>query len=107
MKRCAGIAALALAIGCGTFVPVVDVSSLSAQQRRDMLEIEILPLETKPDRPFRILGAIEAYSCKHWIWDPPASRSNALEQLRYRAFELGATAIVEVTFDISVIVAPH
>ncbi len=45
------------------------------------------------------LGPVEAYSCKHLLWDPPASKGNALQQLRVKAAQMQADAIMDVNFD--------
>ena len=42
---------------------------------------------------------IKAYSCKLLLSDPPASKGDALKQLRLKALEMGANGIVDVTFD--------
>lgn len=44
------------------------------------------------------LGSVTAYSCKHLLWDPPATRSDATNQLKLKAYRMGADAVVEVTF---------
>ena len=45
------------------------------------------------------LGPIEAYSCKNFIIDPPASGGDALQQLRVKAVQMEAGAIIDVNFD--------
>ena len=45
------------------------------------------------------LGDITAYSCKHMMRDPPASKADALTQLRLKALGMKANGIIDVTFD--------
>jgi hypothetical protein len=45
------------------------------------------------------LGPLEAYSCKNLIFDPPASKGDALQQLRVKAAQMEADAIIDVNFD--------
>lgn len=41
-----------------------------------------------------ILGTVNATSCKHLMWEPNASLDNCTAQLKMRAADLGANAIV-------------
>ena len=45
------------------------------------------------------IESIHATSCKNLAWDPPATKGNALQQLRMKAHRLGANAIINVYFD--------
>ena len=50
---------------------------------------------------FEFIEEIFAYSCKHLLTDPPATNEDALKR-RIEAYERGANAIIEVTFDYNV-----
>ena len=50
-------------------------------------------------RLYSVIGPIDAYSCKHLIWEKPASKGDALNQLKYKAHTKGANAIMDVEFD--------
>ena len=92
---------IGLLSACGTFVPVLDVSEVPPEMRAQALNISIFTLGGAARRPTatNVIGPVEAYSCKHMMTDPPASRANALEQLRIKALGMGADAIFDVTFD--------
>ena len=45
-------------------------------------------------------GSIKAYSYKH-LWGRPASKEDALTQLKLKALEFGADGIIDITFDTS------
>ena len=87
--------------GCGPAVPVQDVSKISKEHLQKAYKIKTYTINNSTNHPeiSEHLGDITAYSCKHMTWDPPASKGNALLQLRLKALELNADAIIEVTFD--------
>ena len=94
-----GIVAGLLA-ACTPFVEVIDVSKVPPQDMQAAQRIRIVTIDNaSPPEIAEYLGPIDAFSCKGLMTDPPATRGNALQQLRYKAFKLGADAIIEVTFD--------
>lgn len=90
-----------LLTGCGTFVPVQDVSKVRKEKLQQAYKIKTFTIEggRQPPQISNYLGDITAYSCKHLMWDPPASKGNALTQLRLKALDMGAEGIIDVTFD--------
>jgi uncharacterized protein YbjQ (UPF0145 family) len=42
----------------------------------------------------KYLGDITAYSCKSMMWDKPASKGDALTQLRLKALDMGANGVI-------------
>lgn len=97
----AGLLLASFISGCATFVPVTDVSKVSKDQLRQASQIRIFTLESSTAYPeiAESLGDITAYSCKHLLTDPPASKGDALTQLKLKALEMGANGIIDVTFD--------
>ena len=87
--------------GCATFVPVTDVSKIPKETLQKAYKIKTYTAGSDINYPEikEYLGDITAYSCKHLMTDPPASKGNALTQLRLKALELGANGIIDVTFD--------
>ena len=86
--------------GCGTFVPVKDVSKISTEIKQKAYQVQIFTVDGKSHPKVKTyLGDIVAYSCKHLMWDAPASKGNALLQLRLKALDIKASAIIDVTFD--------
>lgn len=96
-----GLLVISFLSGCATFVPVTDVSKVPKDQLRQASQIRIFMLENSsayPEIP-ESLGDVTAYSCKHLLTDPPASKGDALTQLKLKALEMGANGIIDVTFD--------
>ncbi len=93
---------IAFAIGgCGTFVPVTDITKVPKDTLQQAYRIKTYTAGSNVNYPDidEYLGSITAYSCKHLMWDPPASKGDALTQLKLKAQELGANGIIDVTFD--------
>lgn len=82
-------------------VPVTDVGAVLPEELAAALKVEAYTLEgSRPPVVARYLGPVRAFSCKHLLTDPPASRGDALTQLRVEALRLGADGIIDVTFDV-------
>jgi hypothetical protein len=45
---------------------------------------------------YTIIEPIQATSCKKRLWDPPTSREDAIDQLRYKTEMLGGSAIINL-----------
>ena len=88
-------------LACATFVPVTDVSKIPKEQLQQAYKIKTFTAGSELTYPeiAEYLGDITAYSCKHLLTDPPASKGDALTQLRLKALELGANGVIDVTFD--------
>ena len=86
-------------IGCiGPRVPVLDVASLRPEEIVAVQRVRIILAGDLPELggDATLIGLRKAYSCKHDFWEPPASRENALDQLRYLTFQAGGNAVVDV-----------
>ena len=104
MKKLLGIIILGLLLtSCGPRVKVVKLSDISPDILTKATKVQIFRLDNAQPKPEieKYLGEITAYSCKHLVWDPPASKGNALTQLKVRAVELGANGVIDITFDYS------
>ena len=102
MKKFLGILVLALLLtSCGPRVKVTKLSDISPDILTNATKVQIFRLDNAQPKPEieKYLGEITAYSCKHMVWDPPASKGNALTQLKVRAVELGANGVIDITFD--------
>ena len=88
-------------LGCATRVPVEDLKLVNNADLQKSSKIKIYTLNSsrQPDQKFDVISIVEAYSCKHMTWDPPASKGDALKRLRLEAYRVGADAIIDVTFD--------
>ncbi len=92
---------IVLISGCSTYVPVTDVSKTPKATIQQAYKVKIYTIDSSKAQPEILthLGNITAYSCKHLAWDPPASKGNALLQLRLEALKLDADGVIDVTFD--------
>jgi hypothetical protein len=98
--RGAGIIGLAATlVGCAPFVEQVDLKHADPAERAASLNVRIYGEGSQPPKVAKTLGDVDAYSCKHLLSDPPASKGNALQQLRLKAYRMGADAVVDVVFD--------
>jgi uncharacterized protein YbjQ (UPF0145 family) len=90
-----------LIAGCSTFVPVTDVSQVPKAQLREAAHVRVFVLGGNQACPevAEYLGDVTAYSCKHLLTDPPASKGDALTQLRLKVLDLGADGVIDVSFD--------
>ncbi len=89
----------ATAAGCVPFVDVLDVNQVPAKERAEAFNMVIYHAGKDYPKVSKFLGQIKATSCKHWMWDDAATTGNAMEQLRIKAYRLGAEAIVNVACD--------
>lgn len=90
------LAGLALMVaGCvGPFVPVINLDQESAKNLRE--QVRVFDLAELQDTEYRRLGQIKATSCMNKIWDPPASKEDATNQLRYKASALGGNGLMSL-----------
>lgn len=90
-----------LLTGCGSFVPVIDTSEVPPETLQQAYAVQAFTTGSNSGYPpiQQYLGNITAFSCKHLLTDPPASRGDALLQLRLKALELGANGIIDLTYD--------
>lgn len=92
-------ASLMLIAGCAPFVEQVDLTKIDPAERTASTNVRIFNEGSSAPKIIKTVGDVEAYSCKHLLTDPPASRGNALQQLRLKAYRLGANSIIDVVFD--------
>lgn len=85
------LAALLLT-ACAGFGQVEHVSSLSPEQVRAMNQINIYTDDSDVD--YTTLGEVKGLSCKGSPWGGAADESAAMNQLKIKAVQLDANAIV-------------
>jgi len=91
----AAVAVMALN-GCGAFVPVVKLDELPPEKKQAMRSVKILSSTQPLDEKSEVVGIVEGNSCQNKTWDPPASRTAAIDQIKYFANEMGADAITNI-----------
>lgn len=94
--RVAATALICVLTGCGSFVPVVKLDQLPAHKRHAANSVEILNATQLQSRKFRVLTVVEGHSCQNKLYDPPATRSAAIDQIKYYASEAGANAVSNI-----------
>jgi uncharacterized protein YbjQ (UPF0145 family) len=86
----------AILTACGPFVPVVDIKELPPEKQSAMMNIKAYKPSELVGVNYEFVGQVTSTSCKHLLWDPPASREDAINQMRYMALELGANGLTEI-----------
>lgn len=95
----ASMAALLLTgCGAGQYADRINVSKLPEDEQRAALAIKVYDQATGAPEYSEIIDEVQAISCQNKVWDPPATKADALRQLRVKALRLGANAIVSVTY---------
>ena len=86
-------------IGCiGPLVPEIDLKGVNQQDILSSQKIRTYIVGQMPPDGFTVLEPLEAWSCKNKTGDRPATKGNALRQLKLLAYRLGATALMDVEF---------
>lgn len=88
-----------LLTACSPFVEVTNLHDLNPETLNQALNVKTYVIGQPTPAHYTAIAPVTAFSCKHLITDPPASKGNALLQLQVKALELGASAIINVTFD--------
>ena len=81
-------------VGCGSFVPVVKLDEQPLEVRNRSMAMPIIGAGQKTD--YEVLTIVEGNSCKNKIWDPAATRTAAIEQIKFHALEAGAEAVANI-----------
>lgn len=93
LKQITAIVFALFVTGCGSFVPVVKIDDLPAQQKNQFQSIKIYDSSQLESRKYEVLNFVEGNSCKNKMWDPAATRTAAVDQVKYQAWEMGANGI--------------
>ncbi len=79
---------------CGSFVDIRDMSKLSQQDLQVITEVQVYEQRDLKKGSYQSLGEFHGYSCKLTIGDKPATKSDAMRQLKNKVLEAGGEAIV-------------
>lgn len=91
MRRTA-VLALALLTGCGPGMRVEKVDAPAAAQLNNTVAV----IDGPAPAGARLIGPVEATSCKNKAWDPSPTSANAILQMKSFARERGGNAIAGV-----------
>jgi uncharacterized protein YbjQ (UPF0145 family) len=87
------------ACGPKAHLAIVDMSQQAPDDVAKSMTVQIFEGVNSSPKIVKPIGLVNATSCKHLTSDPPATRGDALRQLRFKASKLGANAVVNVYFD--------
>ena len=90
-----------LLVSCGPTVDVIKTSKVHPDTLAKASRVQIFVLDNVKQKPEidQYIGELVAYSCKNMSWDPPASKGDALKQLKIKAVNMGANGVIDITFD--------
>lgn len=82
--------------GCGSFVPTTKIEAITPEQRTAMGQLEIYNQAQLINKNFKVLSIAEGHSCQNKLWDDPATRTGAIEQIKFQAVKLNADGITNI-----------
>lgn len=92
---------LVIMYGCitacvGPLVPVVKIDELTPDERRATLSLPIYNEGQLSGTQYSIVNMVEGISCKNKTWDHAATKTDAVNQAKYWARQLGADGVLNV-----------
>lgn len=87
---------LTMILGCGPFVPIKKMNELSLDSRRNVLSLPIYNEAQLINKEYTILNIVEGISCKNKTWDPAATKTDAINQAKYWAYEMGSNGLLNI-----------
>lgn len=85
-----------LLTGCGSFVPTAKIDQMSAEQRHAINSVEIINQTQLINKNFKVVGIVEGHSCMNKMWDPPATRMGAIEQIKVQVVDMKGDGITNI-----------
>lgn len=89
------VVTLALVVGCGPFVEVVSIDKATAKKHRT--QVQVYDSDQLKGRSYKVLQPLEGISCKSKLWDPSATEQDATDQLMFKAAQLGANGLLNMS----------
>jgi hypothetical protein len=89
-------------VGCGTtgpYVPVIDLNKIDPQVLAQAGKVKMFLLGQETPKNYEFIDSITAWSVKHWLTDPPATKGNAIQQAKVICIQKGGNALINATFD--------
>lgn len=78
------------------YIPVVKMSDISKEERHQLAGVDIYTQTQLIGKKYIPLTYVEGNSCKLGLWDPAATKSDAIHQARYHAMKMGADGITSL-----------
>ena len=84
-------------IGCvGPLIPVKKLDELPLDTKRNVLSLPIYNENQLAGKQYQVLNVVEGISCKNKTWDPAATKTDAINQAKYWASEMGADGLMNI-----------
>ena len=97
MKHSFLIIAVIAVLGCvGPLVPVKKIDELPVSIKREVLAMPIYNESQLIGKQYKVINIVEGISCKNKTWDPAATKTDAINQAKYWAHEMGADALLNI-----------
>lgn len=82
--------------GCGAFVPTQDLGELTPAELQAIQSVKIYDGNLLAGHSYEIIHIVEGNSCQNKVWDPPATRAAAIDEIKFYAHEMGADGISDI-----------
>jgi len=99
MKAILLLVLIILLSGCvsvGPLVPVKQMDKIPLEQKRKILSLPIYNESQLFNKSYMIINIVEGISCKNKTWDPAATKTDAINQAKYWAYEMGVDALMNI-----------
>ncbi len=83
----------------GPLVPVKNMEEVPLQLKREVLSMPIYNESQLFDKGYNVINIVEGISCKNKVWDHAATKTDAINQAKYWAYEMGADALLNIQCD--------
>jgi hypothetical protein len=77
-------------------VPTQDLRDLSPAEIQAVQSVKIYDANLLSGQSYEIIQIVEGNSCQNKIWDPPATRASAIDQIKFYAYEIDADVISDI-----------
>ena len=95
------LSALLMLVACvGPRVPVKNIAELPLEERRAVLGLPIYNESQLVGKEYTVINLVEGISCKNKTWDPAATKTDAINQVKYWAREQGAEGVMNLQCDL-------
>lgn len=95
-NACVSVVVAALLTACGPFIPVISVKDLPPEKQTALNAVRLYEPAELARLPHEVVGQVTGNSCRNLLWEPAASREDAVNQMKYWALERGANGLTEI-----------
>lgn len=84
------------ACASGPKIPVVNLDKIDSLKRDAINNVAIFNPANLENKKFKVLNIVEGHSCQVLTGDPPVTRTSAIEQLKYFAYQMTGDGITNI-----------